>query len=149
MARKSDYLKGVTAGLKLKAKHPAWFDYKHAWQYKISALARNAEEKYRDSLPDTQDTPDDREAGRWSRASRYWLGILHAFDYGEPSQFVIVKHNGNGYYNLDSLASRVVYENPADAARESWRMDPSGHLYKELDILYVHGAKGELLKPAA
>lgn len=138
---KSDYHKGVTAGLALGKKRPSFRRYPHAMEHEIRDAVRKLEDKYREQIGDLA-CPITGEPA-YMRVSWYRDGIMDALKYGRGAKFLIVRH-GTPSYNLDSLVDRTVYDDPALAWVQSWKLDPEGHKYKGLDALYVNGAVNEL-----
>ena len=142
MALKSDYHKGVTAGLALAKKHPSFKRYPHAMEHEIRSAARKLEDKYRDQIGELV-CPITGEPA-YMRVSWYYDGIRDALRYGNAAKFVIVKFTGTASYNVETLAERTVYDDPAAAWKRSWTLDPTGHKFKSIDALYVNGAAREL-----
>jgi hypothetical protein len=143
MATKTDYTKGVTAGLAMLKKAPKRYrEYPHTYEHELKALARNLEDKYRESIGELV-CPFTGEPG-YMRVSWYREGISDAIRYGHGAKFVVVKYTGTGCYNVAGMAEPTVYDDPAFAWKKSWELDPHGHEFKSIDVLYVNGAAREL-----
>jgi len=142
-AIKTDYQKGITAGLRLLKTMPARYrKYRHNYRNEINALVRRAREKYGDTIGDLV-CPFTGEPS-YMRTSWYAEGMDHAIAYGRGAKYVVVRFNGCGSYNVDSMVDRTVYDDPSFAWKRSWEADPHGHNFKSIDVLYVNGAAKEL-----
>jgi hypothetical protein len=139
---KSDYSKGVTAGLALAKKHPSFRCYPSFREYEIRAAISKLEDKYSAQIGELV-CPVSGEPS-YMRLSWYRDGIRDALSYGNAAKFVIVHYSGTNGYNVGSLVDRTVYDDPAQAWKRSWALDPQGHAFKSIDALYVNGAAREL-----
>jgi hypothetical protein len=95
---KTDYQKGITAGLALK-KRPS---FKQWAEHEIEAVIRELEDKYHKKIGNLV-CPITGEP-YYMRISWYSNGIRDALRYGYGAKFIVVKHSGMGFYNIDSLA---------------------------------------------
>jgi hypothetical protein len=136
---KSDYQKGITDGLALLKKYPS---LKRWMEHDIITIMQKLEDKYDKKIGNLA-CPITGEPA-FMRISWYRDGIRDALRYGHGAKFVVVKHSGMGFYNIDSIAELTVYDDPALAWKRAWELDPNGHKYKSIDMLYVNGAVEKL-----
>ena len=151
---KSDYLKGVTAGLALRTKlsKPGKFgslprNDKYAVRAAVDKLERAYWEKLDSAGPAPADAPwgsEAHEAQPYIRAGYFAQGVNDAIEYGKALLFGVFRYDGTGHYNADKLADRTVYDDPSKACLRSWELDPAGHKYKGLALIYAHGAADAL-----
>jgi hypothetical protein len=138
---KSDYHKGITAGLGLGRRYPHFRCCYHTREHEIREAVRKLEDKYSRQIGEVP-CPLTGEPS-YMRLSWYREGVHHALQYRRGAKYLIVQYSGAESYNLESLAERTVYDDPALAWKRSWELDPQGHLFKGLDALYVNGAVKE------
>ena len=138
MARKTDYQKGITAGIALAKRKPAFRHHYHSYEHEIRSAVRDLEYKYGAVIGDLA-CPFTGEPS-YMRMSWYRDGVCDGLKEGKGRKFAVAVFNGQGFYNVDSLAEQTVYDDPAYAWKRSWELDPCGHEYTSKDVLYINGA---------
>jgi hypothetical protein len=148
---KTDYLKGITAGLSLRKKSDNQL-MKHGFRFDKFQRANaesKVEQKYRESLLKTgvpnKSTANygtlEHEALAYIRTGYFMQGVKDAMDYGTAQLFGVFHYDGTGYYNTDKLADSTVFTDPSKANLRAWELDPNGHAFTSMALHYVHRAK--------
>jgi len=105
---KSDYQKGVTAGLAMARKHPSFARYPSLQEHEIRQEIEKLEDKYREVIGELV-CPITGEPA-YMRTSWYREGIRDALRYGHGAKFVVVNFSSTAGYKVESLADRTIYD---------------------------------------